>query len=88
MTIIVLGNDSTPNLKDVLVFLTACDTIPPIGYSDLTPTIDFRDDIALPKVSTCALTFSIPINFPIEHQQFKEKMDLAILGSQGFFGNI
>lgn len=59
-----------------------------MGYSDVIPSIWFLEDGVFPKVSTCALTLSVPINFPTDRDQFKERMDLAILGSQGFFGQV
>ena len=71
-----------------MVFLTGCDSVPPLGFGDVTPEIQFSDDAALPTVSTCSLTFSLPRNFPTEFEQFKEKMELAVLGSQGFFGTV
>ncbi len=74
-------------MKDILSFLTGCDSIPPIGFGDNIPKIIFTDD-KLPTVSTCSLTFRLPLSLPHDFIQFKEAMDLAILGSQGFFGAI
>lgn len=78
----------TPTLKDVMTFLTGSDSVPPLGFGDVQPTIRFDPDILLPTVSTCALTLCFPLNFPTEFDKFKEKMDFAILGSQGFFGQL
>ena len=41
-------------------------------------------DAVFPTVSICSLTFYIPWNFPTDFESFKERMDFAILGSQGF----
>ena len=71
-----------------MVFLTGCDSVPPLDFGDVTPGNQFSDDTALPTVSTCSLTFRLPRNFPTEFEQFKEKMELAVLGSQGFFGTV
>ena len=61
--------------------------MPPLGYGEnVSPSILFVDDAVLPTVSTCSLTFRLPID--LCDAKFKEKMDLAILGSQGFFGQI
>ena len=56
-------------LKDVMLFLTGCDCVPPLGFGDVDPCILFSKDVVLPTVSTCSLTL-------------KDKMDLSILGSQ------
>ena len=74
-----------PSMKDILVFLTGCDSIPPLGFGDNSPKIIFTHAV-LPTVSTCSLTLRLPLSLPKEFNQFKEKMDFAILGSQGFFG--
>ena len=82
------SGQSCPTMKDIMVFLTGCDTIPPLGFSDAAPAILFSDVGVLPTVSTCCLTLTFPRSFPTEFHVFKEKMNLAILGSQGFFGTV
>lgn len=82
------GDQGSPTLQDVMVFLTGCDSVPPLGFGDVKPSILFTDDALLPTVSTCSLTLRFPRNFPTDFQQFKDKMDLVILGSQGFFGTV
>ena len=70
-----------------MIFLTGCDSVPPLGYGhNVKPSICFidADAGALPSISTCSLTFKLPINFPSGQLQFKEKMDFAVLGSQGY----
>lgn len=84
----IATGQSSPNLRDVMVFLTGCDCVPPLGFGDVKPGILFSDDAVLPTVSTCSLTLRFPRNFPTDFQQFKEKMDFVILGSQGFFGAV
>ena len=82
------GDQSSPTLRDVMVFLTGSDCVPPLGFGDVTPSILFTDDAVLPTVSTCSLTLRFPRTFLSEFEQFKEKMDFVILGSQGFFGSV
>ena len=82
------GDQGSPTLQDVMVFLTGCDSVPPLGFGDVKPSILFTDDALLPTVSTCSLTLRFPRNFPTDFQQFKDKMELVILGSQGFFGTV
>ena len=71
-----------------MVFLTGCDCIPPLGFGLAEPSITFSTDAVLPTVSTCSLTLRFPLNFPTKFDLFKEKMDFAVLGSQGFFGTV
>ena len=79
---------STPTPSDVMMFLTGCDSVPPLGFGDASPAVTFSDMGVLPTVSTCCLTLTFPRSFPTDFQLFKEKMDMAILGSQGFFGTV
>jgi len=59
-----------------------------IGLEEVKPMIDFMDAKLLPTASTRALTITFPRCFgELQYEQFKSKMDLCILGSQGF-GNI
>ena len=76
---------SSPTLTDVMVFLTGCNSMPPMGFGDVSLTIVFSDDGVLPTVSTCSLTLTIPRKFPTDLDLFKEKMDFSILGSHRFF---
>ena len=48
--------EGSPTLKDVMVFLTGCDSVPPLGW-DCPASIEFTDDVGLPEISTCTLTF-------------------------------
>ena len=70
-----------PTLGDLLEYLTGSSSIPPSGFGEVQPAI-LHD--GLPIVSTCAMSITFPATFPID--QFKEKMDLAILGSKEWFG--
>ena len=81
-------NQSSPTLQDVMVFLTGCHSVPPMGFGDVSPAIMFSDDAVLPTVYTCSLTLTLPRNFPTDFHSFKDKMDFSILGSQGFFGTV
>ena len=88
LSIPLAQSQGCPTLHDVMVFLTGCDTIPPLGFGDVHPGVVFDDEDRLPTVSTCSLTLHLPHNFPADFQEFKENMDLVILGSQGFFGTV
>lgn len=82
------GNQGSPNLSDVMVFLTGCDTPPPLGFGDVNATMRFTESDGLPTVSTCSLTLRFPLDFQTDFEEFKEKMAFAILGSHGFFGTV
>ena len=59
-----------------------------ISLEETIPMIDFMDAELLPTASTCAMMITFPRSFAELHfDQFKEKMDMCILESQGF-GNI
>lgn len=80
--------NESPTLKDVFIFLTGCSEVPPLGFQEAVPKIYFSDTDSLPRVSTCALTFTLPYSLPTNFKEFKEKMTFAILNSQGFFGQV
>ena len=35
---------SSPNLKDVMMFLTGCNSVPPLGFGSVSPSIQFSED--------------------------------------------
>lgn len=75
----------SPTLRDVMIFLTGSETVPPLGYGDVNPAIVFTDDDQLPTVSTCSLSLCFPRhNMPTNYDEFKARMNLVILGSHGF----
>ena len=80
--------DNPHKLKDVFICLTGCSEVPPLGFQEAVPKIYFSDTDSLPRVSTCALTFTLPYSLPTDFEEFKEKMTFAILNSQGFFGQV
>ena len=69
-------------LKDLLIFITGEDKVPPLGFDHLI-SIEFYDsDKILPWTSTCILS----LNFPrqIEHPtDFKRIMVQSLLECQG-----
>ena len=79
----------SPSLRDVMTFLTGCDSVPPLGFGSVSPSIQFSETTVWPTLSTCAWSLTFPLNFPTTNPVlFKEKMDFSILGSQGFFGQV
>ena len=83
-----LGDQASPTLEDIMVFLTGLDSVPPLGFGDIIGTVEFTREDRLPTVSTCSLVLRFPISFPQDFDSFKEKMNFVVLGSQGFFGTV
>jgi len=81
--LIARGEQGSPSLKDIVVFLTGSEAVPPLGF-DVTPMIDFTDEDQFPKVSTCSLTLTFSRKMKSSFTDFKEIMDFAVLGSEGF----
>ena len=75
----------SPSLRDVMTFLTECDSVPPLGFGSVSPSIQFSETAVWPTVSTCALSLTFQLNFPTNPVLFK---DFSILGSQGYFGQV
>ena len=74
-------------LGDILEFVSGASKIPPSGFPK-NPSIKFCDDDRLPKASTCDVSITFPRKLGLlQFDQFKEMLDLSILGSCGF-GNV
>ena len=71
-----------------MMFLTGTTSIPPLGFGSTMPCIEFKEKHELPSVSTCALALCFSTSFSGSYAEFKDMMNLVILGSQGFFGTV
>ena len=86
----VLGSETEANLKDLFVFLTGSDRIPPMGFTRKGKiAFDHRDnsqELRFPSVSTCQPMLQLPMcdDLTQDYDSFKEKMNLVVLGSVGF----
>lgn len=84
------GSETEANLKDLFVFLTGSDRIPPMGFTRKGKiAFDHRDnsqELRFPSVSTCQPMLQLPMcdDLTQDYDSFKEKMNLAVLGSVGF----
>ena len=77
----------TVKLRDILVFITGADCLPPMGF-DNDSEIRFVGDsyshvMRLPYASTCGPTLYLPLVLS-DPDVFDEKMDMAIVGAQCF----
>ncbi|XP_070577462.1 G2/M phase-specific E3 ubiquitin-protein ligase-like isoform X3 [Ptychodera flava] len=72
-------------LRDILIFATGLDNIPPLGFSP-SPTLEFvRDEGCgriLPSANTCGNVLRIPV--VKSYELFKENMGYGIFNSPGF----
>ena len=83
-SIFFIANDAFCKLKDILIFATGADQIPPMGFVP-TPSVTFDASTRFPMANTCANVLILPLNAGDgNYSTFKEKMDTAILGSPGF----
>ncbi len=75
-------------LKDLLVFFSGAERIPPLGFDSEAPSIVFLHDSKsrFPTTSTCSIQFRIPISHGDQYQSFKDDFLLAIFGNDGFGG--
>ena len=81
-----IGNGPV-KLGDILEFVSGASKIPPSGFPR-NPSIRFCDDDRLATASTCDVSITFPRKLGwLQFDQFKETMDLCILGSCGF-GNV
>uniref|UniRef100_A0A3Q3MJA4 HECT domain-containing protein n=1 Tax=Mastacembelus armatus TaxID=205130 RepID=A0A3Q3MJA4_9TELE len=69
------------SLKDILIFATGLNTLPPSQIQP-QPKLIFQSTSRFPVSSTCANTIKIPISKT--YDQFKIDMDFGIRNSPGF----
>lgn len=70
-------------LEFIFAFLTGCHFVPPLGFGDDVPQIEFHNE-ALPYVSTCTLKLIFPYSLAIDYDQFKVKLLESFINGQGF----
>jgi len=70
-------------LEFIFEFLTGCHFIPPLGFGDDVPFIEFHHD-PLPYVSTCTLKLILPYSLAIDYDEFKVKLLEAFINGPGF----
>ena len=88
LIILFLEGDSTScSLKDLLVFVSGADRIPPLGFGK-SPSIVFvhTEGRILPTASTCEIQLRLPTAHGSDYQRFKEMMIMALKSHDGFGG--
>ena len=73
-------------LKDVLVFFSGADAIPPLGFPREPSLVFIHNSLPLPTASTCALELRIP-TVHTEYSTFKDAMITGVMGHGGFRKN-
>ena len=76
------GSD-TVQLKDILIFATGCDKLPPSGLHP-TPSLLFYDG-SLPLASTCSNELTLPTAHDT-YYEFSRAFVEGVLGCGGLFG--
>ena len=74
--------DDPPSLADVLMCITGCIEIPPLGFQE-TPTISFSSSCT-PHFSTCALEVVFPLSLPRGYDEFAERFCFFMQNSPDF----
>ena len=73
-------------LKDILIFTSGSDRIPPVGFAKDPFVIFLYSQLdLLPTASTCDIQLRLPTAHK-EYDQFQEYMILGIKGHNGFGG--
>lgn len=72
------------DLKDILIFCSGTDHIPPTGFAK-SPAIEFAYQQNLPTASTCDIVLRLPCKHA-DYPSFREFMILGIKGNLGFVG--
>ena len=86
----VAVSETEATLKDIICLFTGSDRIPPMGFDRKSSIIFYhREDSKeswLPSVSTFLPKLQLPVcdSLTEDYDVFKEKMNLAVLGSVGF----
>nr|XP_006814196.1 PREDICTED: G2/M phase-specific E3 ubiquitin-protein ligase-like [Saccoglossus kowalevskii] len=78
--------ESPVSLKDIIVFATGLDDIPPLGFSP-SPTLEFNEgkedtNMVLPMANTCSNILRIPL--VKSYKIFKDSMKFGLQNSAGF----
>ena len=61
------------SLGDIAQFMSGSSKLPAAGF-DRQPSIQFTDDVCLPKASTCDVSITFPRSFgSLQYDEFKEK---------------
>lgn len=74
--------EAQTNLSQILIFATAAEKIPPIGF-DPTPRVTFTTKSKFPLGNTCANTLVLPLLYDT-YQEFKDILDCGFNSSHGF----
>ena len=75
--------ESAVSLEELLIFITGCKTIPPLGLPKKIMVKFYKEMGRLPSTSTCALEIYIPSGIDDFHE-FERQMHRALKESHGF----
>ncbi|XP_014672428.1 PREDICTED: uncharacterized protein LOC106812933 [Priapulus caudatus] len=75
--------DIAIRVSDVLMFFTGSTTVPPGGFSSVI-MLHFDRGCTLPRISTCALNATMPLNAIATHRKGKDNYCYWLLPGSGF----
>ena len=78
----ILDGSTDVSLKDILMFLTGTDEVPPCGF-DVKPALKFTEYDRMPESITCTITLTLSL-VHTNYEVFKAKMDFATPNGYGF----
>lgn len=77
------------DVKDILVFFTGADRIPPLGFSKVPKVTFLHSNVTTLKfctASTCDLQLRLPTCHGEDYEAFKDAMIMSLKGNDGFGG--
>ena len=78
----VTPDNDVETLKEVLIFFSGAESVPPTGFPDQPPSLCFIEG-PLPTASTCALELGVPTVHK-SYLEFKKAMIIGMMGHSGF----
>ena len=83
--VIVERTATMASMRDIFLFCTALEEVPPIGLENSITIEYLPDGPILPNSASCFYVIRLPISHATK-ESFYSKMDLGILGSNGYYG--
>lgn len=86
-TILIFTEGNTGcSIEDVLIFVTGCDRVPPLGFGGRRLQVEFLDTGILCTSSTCDLILRLPLIHGENYQAFQDAVILSLKNNDGFGG--
>ena len=73
-------------IADVMIFVTGCDRVPPLGFGGRRLRVEFLDTGMFCTSSTYDLTLRLPLTHGNNYQAYRDAMILSLKSNDGFGG--